>query len=383
MKKICFVTTVSSTICAFLLPTLQYLKENTDWELTVMCDDDPKLQPLLPEGVQYIPVSMKRGISFAGIGAILKMRRIFKKEKFDLVQFSTPNASLYASVAAKMAGIPVRLYCQWGIAYVGFAGMKRKLFKEIEKLVCSLSTWVEPDSFGNLEFCRSQGLYKKEKSSVIWNGSASGVCLEKFDISQKELWRQEIRKKLSIPDDEFVFGFVGRVNPDKGVNELFSAFQRLLQSHPDSHLIIVGPVERKETLNQSLYQWAQENSRVVFCGFTSQVERYISAMDSYILPSYREGFGSSVIEAEAMGVPVIITDIPGPTDAMEANKTGLVVPKADADALYEAMHQMIGQPELRKKFGKEAQLFATARFDQKQLMAHILEDRKRLMNDGR
>src|SRR5699024_10039368 len=108
-----------------------------------------------------------RGISLTGLSAIYKMIKIFRKEKFDIVQYSTPNVSAYASLAAKISNIPIRLYCQWGIAYVGFSGVKRKLFKFIEKKICDFSTWIEPDSYGNLKFSHKEGLYTTSKSSVI------------------------------------------------------------------------------------------------------------------------------------------------------------------------------------------------------------------------
>ncbi len=383
MKKICFVTTVSMTIRAFLLPLLQYLSENTDWELTVICDEDLDLKEVLPAGVRYIPVSMKRGISLSGIGAVTKMAKIFRREKFDLVQYSTPNASLYASVAAKLAGVPVRLYCQWGIAYVGFKGLKRRLFKSVEKLVCSMSTQVEPDSFGNLRFCQSEGLYNDTKSSVIWNGSASGVNLKKFDISRKPAWRNEIRTKLGIEENAFVYGFIGRITGDKGINELFAAYQRLLSQQQDSYLLLAGRPEKEETLDSDLYNWAQKEPRVLFCGFTTQVEQYMAAMDVYILPSYREGFGSAVVEAEAMGVPVIVTDIPGPTDAMIPEQTGLLAKKADVDTLYEAMVRMKTDRSKLEQMGQAAYKLAKGKFEQTQLLRYILEDRKGLMNDGK
>lgn len=379
MKKICFVTTVSITIKAFVMPLIHYLDQNTDWELTVICDEDPALKELLPEKVRFIPISMKRGISLGGIGAMVKMAKLFRKEKFDLVQYSTPNASLYASMAAKLAGVPVRLYCQWGIAYVGFQGLKRKIFKLTEKCVCSLSTQVQPDSFGNLNFSREEKLYSEEKSSVIWNGSASGVSLEKFDIRQKELWREQIRSQLRIGNQDFIYGFIGRINRDKGINELFTAFRRILQDHKDAYLILVGVPEKEELLDAELYRWAKEEPHVIFCGFSTEVEKYVAAMDVYILPSYREGFGSAVVEAEAMGVPVIISDIPGPRDAMLENVTGLVVKKADSETLYEAMECIQSDDTLRQQLGCAAYELATKKFEQTQLMHHILEDRKRLM----
>lgn len=379
VKKICFVTTVSITVQAFIRPLLTYLLENTDWELTVICDDDPQIRQWLPEAVRYIPVSMKRGISLGGIGAMVKIAKIFRKEKFDLVQYSTPNASLYASMAAKLAGIPVRLYCQWGIAYVGFQGLKRRIFKMMEKFVCALSTRIEPDSFGNLNFSRQEGLYPPQKSGVIWNGSASGVCLDKFDIRQKDLWHEEIRTRLGIEKTAFVYGFIGRINRDKGINELFTAFRRIAGEHLDTYLILVGPPDKDEGLDPELYAWAKEEPRVIFCGFSTEVEKYMAAMDVYILPSYREGFGSAVVEAEAMGVPVIISDIPGPRDAMIENATGLVVRKADVQTLYEAMIRIKSDDLLRQSLGRAACELAKEKFEQTQLMGHILADREQLM----
>jgi glycosyltransferase involved in cell wall biosynthesis len=377
--KICYVTTVPITLEAFVLPTIRYIHEHTDWEISLICDEDPEFGKRLPEYVHYLPVPMKRGISLSGIGAIFKMAKIFRKEKFDIVQYSTPNASLYASVAAKMAKVPVRLYCQWGMAFVGFSGVKRKIFKSIEKFVCRNSTWIEPDSFGNLKFSQEEGLYTPEKSSVVWNGSACGVNLKKFDISQKEVWRKAIRQQYGIPENAVVYGFVGRITGEKGVNELFAAYQRLVQQQ-DAYLMLVGFMEKADSVNQELYAWAKAQKKVIFCDYTKVIEQYMAAMDVYILPSYREGFGCAVIEAEAMGVPVIISDIPGPTDAMVRDVTGLVVKKADVDTLHDAMVRLYEDADLRDKFGKAAYTFATEKFDQAQLFAHIVEDRKRLLN---
>lgn len=379
MKRICYVTTVPGTLASFVIPIAKRLMQMTDWEITVICNTDEAFAESLPEGIRYIPIPMKRGISLGGIGAMLKMYQVFRKEKFDLVQYSTPNASLYASLAAWLARVPVRLYCQWGIAYVGFHGFKRTVFKCIEKLVCALSTWIEPDSFGNLHFSHAEGLYPESKGSVIWNGSASGVDLQKFDISQKEIWRKQTRSRFDLPDDAVVMGFVGRITGDKGINEMFTAFRKILEKHPNTYLMLVGNTEKADSVDTALYDWAQKEPRVLFCGYTNAVEQYLSAMDIYLLPSYREGFGSVVIEAGAMGLPVIVSDIPGPTDAMVRDKTGLVVPVKNASALAEAMETMITSPELRRAFGEAGYEFASGGFEQQKLAEHILEDRKKLL----
>jgi glycosyltransferase involved in cell wall biosynthesis len=262
---------------------------------------------------------------------------------------------------------------------VGFHGFKRTVFKCIEKLVCALSTRIEPDSFGNLHFSHAEGLYPESKGSVIWNGSASGVDLQKFDISQKNLWREQTRSRFGLPDDAVVMGFVGRITGDKGINEMFTAFRKILEKHPDTYLMLVGNTEKADSVDTELYDWAQKEPRVLFCGYTNVVEQYLSAMDIYLLPSYREGFGSVVIEAGAMGLPVIVSNIPGPTDAMVRDKTGLVVPVKNASALAEAMETMITSPELRRAFGEAGYEFASGGFEQQKLAEHILEDRKKLL----
>ena len=185
MKKICFITTIPLTLKSFVINTAIYIHQNTDWDISFICSYDADFARDLPDYIHYFPVTMKRGISFSGIKSIIEMFKIFKRENFDLIQYSTPNASLYAAISGKVAGVPVRLYCQWGMAFIGFHGLKRKIFEIEEKFVCSLSTWIEPDSSSNLTFAHEIGLYPKHKGAVIWNGSACGVDLKKFNIAYK------------------------------------------------------------------------------------------------------------------------------------------------------------------------------------------------------
>lgn len=380
MRKICFVTTVSLTLRSFVLELAKHMHKTGDFDITFICNPDPIFENSLPEYIHFIPVRMERGISATGFSAVQDLINIFKREKFELVQYSTPNAACYASIAAAVAKVPVRLYCQWGIAYVGFHGLKRWIFKQIEKLVCSLSTWVEPDSFGNLDFSHKEGLYPEEKGSVVLNGSASGVSLDKFDLRKKDEYRTMIRNKYEIPHNAFVFGFVGRINADKGINELFAAMRRVLDIDDGVYLLLIGNSEKSVAVDETLYQWAQDHPHVIFCGFTNNVEQYMAAMDCYVLPSYREGFGSAVIEAEAMGVPVIVTDIPGPTDAMIPNETGLVVPMKDVGGLFEAMLKIKDSGDAYHLFSRRAYDFASNRFEQKMLFDEITKDRHRLLS---
>lgn len=379
MKKICFITTVSLTLKTFVLKTAKYLHDNTDWDISFICSYDEEFSKSLPDYIHFYPVKMERGISIAGIKATVNIYKIFKREKFDLIQYSTPNASLYASLAGKLSKIKVKLYCQWGLAFVGFNGIKRKIFRMEEKFVCSLSDYIEPDSKSNLDFCHKERIYPKQKGKVIWNGSACGVDLHKFDFRSRESFRKEIRNKYSIPEDAFIYGFVGRVTRDKGINELLQSFVYLLEEHKDMYLFIVGPNEVDESVDKELYNYSVKSDKIIYTGYTNKVEEYLSAMDCYVLASYREGFGMGVVEAEAMGIPVIVSNIPGPIDAMQENITGLIVQKADAESLKSAMKKMYESRTTLDIYGENGIKYAKENFEQQELFKHILSDRKELL----
>ncbi len=381
MTKICYITTVSLTLDMFVLESAKYIHEHTDWDITFVCNDDESFQKRLPDYIHFYPIKMERGISLAGVKAMLEMKHFFQKQKFDLIQYSTPNASLYASMAGKFAKIPVRLYCQWGIAFVGFTGVKRIIFKIIEKTVCRLSTWIEPDSNSNLKFSHEEGLYPEEVGSVIGKGSACGVNLDKFDAAKKGEYRKQVRERFGIPADTFVFGYVGRITRDKGINELLEATKRIIRKNENVYLMMVGPEEVDDTVYQELYDWSKSSSHIKYVGFTRVVEQFMAAMDCYVLPSYREGFGMSVVEAEAMAVPVIITNIPGPVDGMVKDVTGLVVEKKDVSGLEEAMQKMMNSDTVF--YGKNGLDFVQNGFEQQKLFSLILADRKRLLGVNR
>lgn len=380
MNKICFVTTVPVTLRTFIFDTAKYMLENGDFDITFICNDEQFFKDEVPVGIKYIPVSMKRGISISGIRSVISLYRVFKREEFDLVQYSTPNASFYAAIASWAARVPVRLYCQWGIAYVGFSGIKRKIFKIIERCTCLLSTRIEPDSEGNLLFSNEEGLYPLEKGAVIWNGSASGVDLKKFDINKKEKWRKEIRVKYDINENSLLIGFVGRLNRDKGINELLECAHQITITKRNVVFMMIGGLDEVETIDKNLLSWSQTEENIMYVGQVTQVEKYYAAMDIFVLPSYREGFGSVVIEAEAMGVPVIVTDIPGPTDAMINGETGIVVKRKDVKSLLDALLMLLEDTELRRSMGEAGNTFATEKFNSEELMNYILLDRESLLD---
>jgi len=381
--KVCYVTTLPITLKNFVLKSASYNIDAGDWEVTFICNKTPGFADELPTDIRYIPVTLKRGVSLSGFKSVVELYKIFKKEKFDLVQYSTSNAGCYASIAARFAGIKTRLYCQWGLDYIYYSGVKRVLFEIVERVICKNSTHVQPDSYGNLEISYREKLYDEKKGCVIGYGSASGVDLVRFDWTKRLEWREDIRSRYEIPENAYVFGYVGRLLGEKGLNELFIAMKEILEKRKDVFLMIVGDTGLTEGLKADLFEWAQNAGKILFTGFTSEVEKYYAAMDCFILPSYHEGFGSSTIEAEAMGVPVIVTDIPGPREAIEQNKTGLLVKKKDPESLKEAMEKLLNNPEMGKEFGKAGIQLVNEKFEQEALFEKIYLNRTNLLERNR
>ena len=377
MVKMCIISTVAASLRTFLLKAAEALYRTGEFEIYFMASPNKEIEEEFPEYIHFIPIPMKRGVDTKALSIIKQMEDVFKREGFDIVQYFTPNASCYASIAAKRAKIPVRVYSQWGILYVGFKGIKRQIYKQIEIMVCKNSTQIEVENRANLEFSHSEKLYPNTKGTVIWNGSASGVPLGKFDIKKKDEWREKTRKILGISQDDFVFGFCGRQNKDKGLNELFEAMKHILCDYPNAHLILMGSSNDSKTLDQELYNWAKNCENVHFVGRVSNPEEYYAAMDCYTMPSYREGFGMTIIEASSMSVPVIVSDIVGHRDTMIPEKTGLYVESHNSKELFKAMIAMMNNEDMREEMGTQGRIYVENNYDQEELFKKIIEIRKK------
>lgn len=356
MKKICIVTTVPGTLRSFVVPTAEHLYKNCGYDVTLICDKDDDFAKSLPEYIHYIPVPMERGINLSGFKAIKKFRKIFREQKFDMVQYSTPNASLYASIAAKKEKIPKRVYAQWGIRYVGLSGASRKIFKYLEKKVCKNSTNIFAVSPMNMEFSIKEGLYKGSKAKVIGKGGTIGVDMEAFDISKREDWKRAIREQYGIKDSDFLFGFVGRISADKGCKELLKAFKEVAKEHSNAKLMMVGRNESKSEELNELIAWAEQSENVVFTGRVEKerVKEYYAAFDMLVHPTYREGFGMVIQEAGALGLPVITTKIPGASEVMEDGVSCVLVKPKDVEELKQVMLDLAKDTGRAKEIGDKA-----------------------------
>ncbi|MDD3138307.1 MAG: glycosyltransferase family 4 protein [Lachnospiraceae bacterium] len=369
MPKICYIVTIPSTIHAFFVPQLKFLAEN-GFDVTVVCSHDEGLQDILGKKIRFYPIEIPRGISVGGmLKAIYDLYCFFKKEKFDLVQYSTPNAAFCASIAACLVNIRIRNYHLMGFRFLGAKGLGKIVLKHFEKLICVCSTCIECVSQSNLKLGISERLFSESKATVIWNGSTGGVDLKKFDYIQKDQWRKEVRQELKLLEKDVVFGYVGRITKDKGVNELLQVFFHLQNS---VKLLFVGSSEGIDTLDQQLWNWAKESDAVIIHDEVTDVERYFAAIDVLLLPSYREGFGNVIIEAGAMAVPSIVSDIPGPIDVVIDGQTGLICRCKNVESLEDNIIKIMDNSKF-KELGINAYEYVISHFDREILCEKIME----------
>lgn len=376
IRKICYIVTISPTIRSFFIPQLQYLARY-GFEVSVICSQDDKLAEDLGEEINYIPVDIPRGISFGGsLNAVRKLISIFEREKFDLIQYSTPNAALYASIASRIVGCKIRNYHLMGFRYLGAHRIERFILKTIEKISCWNSTSIECVSRSNLELGIKEKVFSANKATVVWNGSTGGVDLERFNYSKRNIWRRELREELGYKTTDFIYGFVGRITRDKGINELLGAFFELKDG---SKLFLIGNVEDENTLDKNLWMKAKNHPDVQIHIAVSDIERYFAMIDVLVLPSYREGFGNVVIEAAAVGTTAIVSDIPGPIDTIDIGKTGMTVEVKNVDDLKEKMVTM--KSAIYNDMTQNAVSFARNNFDSDKLCKKICERKKFLLGE--
>ena len=357
-RKICFVLTIEFAVKAFLLNHLRALTKIYD--VTVIVNtNNPNF--LLEHGInaKVIALDITRKIGlFSDLVALVKLVKIFSQQRFSAVHSITPKAGLLAMLAAYMARVPLRIHTFTGQIWVTKSGFKRYFLKQIDCLIAFLSTHNLVDSPSQCEFLLHENVISSTKSTVLAKGSISGVDISRFkpDLVAKS----SIRQELNITDDAILFLFLGRLTVDKGLLDLAKAFGEL--NFANAHLLFVGPDE--QALQAEITRLAGESSmNIQFIGHTNTPEIFMAAADVLCLPSYREGFGSVVIEAASVGVPAIASRIYGITDAVEDNETGLLHAPRDIDAIKKCLQNMLDNPTLRLKLGQQAQTRAIKDFN--------------------
>lgn len=360
--KLVRTSTVPGSLETFCKGLLQELQEEEYEVVAVSAPGDALSEIREREGVRTVEVPMERRISpLKDLRSLWRMIRVFRKEKPDMVHSITPKAGLLSMIAAKICGIPVRVHTFTGLVFPTATGLKQKVLILTDRLTCACASHIIPEGEGVKKDLVDYKITKKPLK-VLGYGNIRGIDLEYYKPDISEV-RQEA-SKISKPD-VFTFIFIGRLVRDKGINELVKAFVRLNRENPKTRLILVGSEEQNiDPLDTMTIDAIKENDSIEAVGRQSDVRPWLAASDALVFPSYREGFPNVVIEAGAMGLPSIVTDINGSREIIIGGKNGIIIPSKDEDALYNAMKRFVDNPEDVANLAKEARPLIASRFEQ-------------------
>ncbi|HEY7985624.1 MAG TPA: glycosyltransferase family 4 protein [Methylophilaceae bacterium] len=350
-KKVCFVASGGVTINAFLQEPIRRLSEHHQVYVvanlaageSLSCVSDPD---------KLMTVHIERKISlWRDAVALLKLIRIFRHHRFDVVHSITPKAGLLAMVAAYLAGVKTRVHTFTGQVWATRTGFSRWLLKSMDCLTAYSATHVLVDSASQRQFLLDEGVISANNSSVLCNGSVSGVDPQHFKPDPAA--RLKLRMELGIGEKSTVFLFIGRLNRDKGVLDLAAAFASMSTRTPAAHMLVVGPDE--DHMQMAMKQHLSTCiGNVHFLGFANNPQDYMAGADVLCLPSYREGFGNVIIEAAAVGIPAIGSRIYGIVDAIAEGESGLLFEARDVQGLVSCMETLNDDRALREKLGAQA-----------------------------
>ena len=329
------------------------------------------------EKVAVFPLEMTRKITpLRDMFAVLKLYFFLKKTKPFIVHTHTPKAGIVGMLASKLAGIPNRLHTVAGMPLLEQAGFKRMVLNFVEKLTYSCATKVYPNSFKLRDVIIKNEYCPPTKLKVLANGSSNGIDTSYFDSTHfSEDQKSSLKQELGIKSSDFVFIFVGRIVSDKGINELISAFSEIQEYKTDLKLLLVGPYEqeldplKEETLNQ-----INGNKSIFSVGYQDEVRPYFAISDCLVFPSYREGFPNVVMQAGAMGLTCIVSDINGCNEIIEDTKNGYIIPVRDKEAVKETLIRILENKEEYSKMQQNAREMIVSRFDQKTMWESILQE---------
>jgi glycosyltransferase involved in cell wall biosynthesis len=352
--------------------------------VTVVSSKGPELAVFegMP-GVRCATIDIRRSISlWRDLWALVELVRLFKSQRILIAHSTTPKAGLLTALAALIARVPIRLHTFTGQPWVNMSGLKRWIARSSDRLVCKLNTRCYADSLSQRRFLIDQQLIDDENLAVIGAGSLAGVDVRRFDPQRFTLNdRLMLRRSLAIPDDAFILLFVGRITVEKGIRELLKAFHQIKQIETNVHLLIVGSFDVDSGVAGDISRSEIEQLRDThIVGYTDLPEKYMAIADLLCLPSYREGFGTVVIESAAMGVPTVGSDIYGLSDAVIRGETGLLVAPRNVEALSCAILELLKNDELRQKMSKASMQRARTSFDAEMVNALIVQEYARLLH---
>ncbi|WP_254528753.1 MULTISPECIES: glycosyltransferase family 4 protein [unclassified Sphingobacterium] len=378
MIKIIRTSTVPESLYLLLKGQLKYLSSYFD-VVAISSDGELLAKTSLREEVKVVPVEMSRGINiFKDVISLIQLYYRFRKEKPIIVHSITPKAGLLSMLAAKMAGVPIRVHTFTGLVFPSKKGILKLILIYMDKLLCWAATNVYPEGNGVKEDLVKY-LITLKPLRVLGNGNVNGINLDFFNPSLfSNLDNANLRKSLLIDDDDFVFVFVGRLVSDKGVNELVQAFSEL--NLFKTKLLLVGKEEEKlDPLHAETKIVIDNNPNIIKLGFQNDVRPYYAISNVLVFPSYREGFPNVVIQAGAMGLPSIVTDINGNNEIIKHRENGIIIPVKDKGEVLKSMKLIMEDKVLCQYLTLNARKLVSERYEQNYVWDCLLKEYKELL----
>lgn len=378
--KLFRVTTVSESLKILLKGQHKFMSENGFEVIGVSTPGVALDEVNTNENIRVIGLSMSRKITpIKDVLSVYYLYKILKKEKPLIVHSHTPKAGIVTMLAAKLANIPIRLHTVAGLPLMEAKGIKRKILNFVEKVTYSCATNVYPNSKGLFQFIVNEELVSSKKLKVIANGSSNGIDTSYFDSGNiSEVQKEVLRTKFNIHNTDFVFIFVGRLVGDKGINELIQAFSSI--NDYNVKLVLVGGAESdldplfEETVNE-----IEKNPNIISVGFQNDVRPYFAISNCLVFPSYREGFPNVVMQAGAMGLPSIVSDINGCNEIIREGENGTIIPVKNIKAIVEAMQKMSSDKAYYEQLQQNARLKIQSRYEQQVVWDALLTEYKSLL----
>ena len=382
-KKLIRITTVPMSLKHLLKGQMSFMSEN-GFDVIMISSDGKGLKDVIEnEKCSHFIIPLTRKITpFKDLIATFSLYRLLIKDKPDIVHTHTPKAGIVGMLASFLARVPVRLHTVAGLPLVEAKGMKRVILNLVEKLTYNCSTKVYPNSFGLKNIILKNRFTSKDKLEVIGTGSSNGIDTSYFDpelFSSKE--KNSLKSKLGIERNDFVFIFVGRLVADKGINELVEVFNELCSDLKGIKLLLVGPFEDElDPLSEKTKLLISSQDKIISVGYQNDVRPFFAISNSLVFPSYREGFPNVVMQAGAMGLPSIVTDINGCNEIIQTDYNGIIVPSKDIESLKRAMSRIFQDKELYLKCSATSRLAIVNNYEQKLYWNALLNEYKSYKN---
>lgn len=381
--KLIRITTIPLSLEKLLEGQLRFM--NDYFEVTAISSEKQRLKKYGErEGVATFFLPLTRKITpIKDIVSVFKLYKFLVKEQPSIVHTHTPKAGIVGMMAAFFARVPLRLHTVAGLPLMEAKGVKRKVLTLVEKLTYLFATHVYPNSKGLNDIILSKNFTSSKKLKIIANGSTNGIDTTHFSKSHfSEVDLSNKKEELKILDDDFVFVFIGRIVKDKGINELVEAFVKLQQENNKCSLLLVGPFEDDlNPISEITRKYISENEKIITTGYQEKIRVFFALSNALVFPSYREGFPNVVMQAGAMGLPSIVTNINGCNEIIEDHNNGLIIPLKNKERLYESMKVLINDTSLSTHLSSNSRQIIEDRYKQSDVWMAILNEYKTLLKN--